>query len=285
MVDLHAHSDRSDGVLSPQQLVDLACGQGLKALAITDHDSVEGYDEAAPYARRMGLELICGVELNSKFHGRAIHILGYFLEHPADVSFRDHLSCLQEARRERNGRLAKRLQQLGLSVGLEEAERLGRFQTGRPHFARLLVNKGYVANIREAFDRYLDESAPGYVERRDPSIEKVLRWIRESGGVSSWAHPARFIRKAALPAEDLFRELAAKGLNAIEVYHSDHLAEEESRFLALAKELELGVSGGSDFHGPGQSRARLGSLHLPDALLEDLKACSRRLASGDGKPS
>ena len=206
MVDLHAHSDRSDGQLSPEELVDLALRRGLGALAITDHDSVEGYDAAAPHALRLGLDLICGVELSSKFRGRSIHVLGYFLERPPGEQFRAHLSCLQKARRERNQRLTKRLQQLGLSVHLEEAEALGRSQTGRPHFAQLLVRKGYASGMREAFDRYLDERAPGYVERRDASLENVLRWIREAGGVSSWAHPARFIREGDPPVEELFRE-------------------------------------------------------------------------------
>jgi len=178
MVDLHAHSDRSDGELPPEELVELAHRRGLAALAITDHDSVEGYDAAAPHARRLGLEFICGVELNSKFRGRSIHILGYFLDRPPGDEFRSHLSCLQKARRERNQRLTKRLQELGLSVRLEEAEALGRSQTGRPHFAHLLVRKGYASGMRDAFDRYLDERAPGYVERRDPSLENVLRWIR-----------------------------------------------------------------------------------------------------------
>jgi len=284
MVDLHAHSDRSDGELPPEELVELAHRRGLAALAITDHDSVEGYDAAAPHARRLGLEFICGVELNSKFRGRSIHILGYFLDRPPGDEFRSHLSCLQKARRERNQRLTKRLQELGLSVRLEEAEALGRSQTGRPHFAHLLVRKGYASGMRDAFDRYLDERAPGYVERRDPSLENVLRWIREAGGLSSWAHPARFIREGDPTAEKMVRELAATGLNAIEAFHSDHSPEDAERFRRIAESLRLGTTGGSDFHGPNRSRAALGSLNLPDSLLGNLRAYSRQVFSGDAEP-
>jgi predicted metal-dependent phosphoesterase TrpH len=196
MVDLHSHTDRSDGSLSPEQLIRLARRNGVRALAITDHDTLDGFDAAGPAARAEGVELVCGIELNTKFHGRAIHILGYFLEAPPGEVFRDHLACLQKARRERNGRLSKRLKQLGFHVPLEEAEKLGCSQTGRPHFAQVMVAKGYVGSIREAFDSYLDEAAPGYVERRDPSPENVLRWIREADGIASWAHPLRFIRES-----------------------------------------------------------------------------------------
>lgn len=285
MVDLHSHSDRSDGQLSPEELVELAQRRGLSALAVTDHDSVEGYDAAAAHARRLGLDFICGVELNSRFQGRSIHILGYFLDRPPGAEFRNHLSCLQKSRQERNERLAKRLQQLGLSIHLEEAEALGRSQTGRPHFAQLLVQKGYVTGMREAFDRYLDERAPGYVERRDPSPENVFRWLREAGAVSSWAHPARFIRDGDPPVEEMFHDLAARGLNAIEVFHTDHSPEDSDRFQRIAQDLSLGVTGGSDFHGPTRSRAELGSLDLPASLLDNLRAYSRRLFSGAGEAS
>ena len=277
MVDLHTHSDRSDGTLSPQQLIDLARRLGLKALSITDHDNLEGYDLAEPYAQRVGVELVCGVELSTKFQSSSIHILGYFLEQPPGKTFRGHLACLQKARRERNGRLTERLRQLGLSIRLEDAEKLGRSQTGRPHFAQLLVNKGYVSSIREAFELYLDESAPGYVERRDPSLDNVLRWIREVGGISSWAHPARAIREAERSAQDLFQELRAKGINAIEVYHSDHTPEEMAQFRSTAESLGLGITGGSDFHGAEKGRAQLGALNLPSSLLEALRAHSRRV--------
>jgi predicted metal-dependent phosphoesterase TrpH len=188
------------------------------------------------------------------------------------VEFRDHLVGLQESRKERNRRLTKKLQELGLDVSLDEAEALGQGQTGRPHFARVLVEKGYVMDTREAFDRYLDESAPGYVERCDPSVESVLQSIREGGGLSSWAHPGRFLREAGVAVETLLGELAGKGLNAVEAYHTDHTPQEAERLRSVAQKLGLGVTGGSDFHGDTKPHVKLGSLHLPLALLDTLRS-------------
>lgn len=272
-MDLHSHTNKSDGSLSPAELIDRALGQGLRTLAITDHDTVEGYDEAAPHARASGLDLVCGVELGSRFHGWSIHVLGYFFRQTPGEEFRGHLACLQTSRRERNGRLAARLRELGLDVKLEEAEQVGRTQTGRPHFARLLVDKGYVRDLREAFDRYLDESAPGYVERKDPSLENVIRWIHQAGGVASWAHPVRMVQKSGLPAERLFREMADAGMDAIEAFHTDHSPEVQAEYEALAGRIGVAVTGGSDFHGDAKPHIELGQVTLPAerfAVLRDL---------------
>jgi hypothetical protein len=271
MVDLHSHTNKSDGSLSPAELIDLAARTGLQTLGITDHDTVEGYDEAAPAARAAGLDLVCGVELGSRFHGCSIHVLGYFFQEPPDAQFRDHLNCLQVSRRERNTRLAARLRELGLDVQREEAERFGRSQTARPHFARLLVEKGYVGSIREAFDLYLDESAPGYVERRDPSLDNVIRWIHQAGGLASWAHPVRMIRQSGLPVEQLFREMAARGMDAIEAYHSDHSPDDQAEYLFHATKIGLAVTGGSDFHGDSKPQVRLAQVTLPSERLAYLR--------------
>tara|TARA_Y100000588_G_scaffold387687_5_gene486045 strand:+ start:4472 stop:5344 length:873 start_codon:yes stop_codon:yes gene_type:complete len=275
MVDLHTHTNCSDGSLTPIQLVDLACEKGLKAFSITDHDSLDGYDGALAYADSCGIDLVCGVELSSIFHGRPIHVLGYFLHEDPGFLFRKRLSSVQKTRRERNQRLAERLRELGLSVRLSDAEELGCLQTGRPHFAQVLVNKGYVSSYREAFDRYLDESKPGYVERRDPSVENVLTWIRDGKGVSSWAHPMRFVEQEGVPAEELFSELADKGLNAVEVFHSDHTLQQREILHKAALSCDLLVTGGSDFHGEGRSRAALGSLNLPLSILENLRTVNQ----------
>ena len=199
-------------------------------------------------------------------------MLGYFLGDPPGEAFRDHLGGIQESRRERNQRLAAQLQSLGLDVTAEEAEALGHSQTGRPHFARVMVRKGHVANVREAFDRYLDESAPAFVARKDASVEDVLRWIRKAGGISSWAHPARFFRDRDLAVDETVGELAVKGLGAVEVFHSDHEPSETHRLKMTAERLGLGVTGGSDFHNPETARVQLGGLKIPDSLLEELRA-------------
>ncbi len=278
MIDLHSHTNKSDGSLAPAELIALAGRKGLRTLAITDHDTLEGYDEALPHARAAGLELICGVELSTKFHGQTIHILSYFFGGEPGEEFRRHLHCLQTARRERNERLAVRLRELGLQVERAEAERFGNSQTGRPHFARLLVEKGYVANIREAFDRYLDESAPGYVERREASLDNIICWIHQGGGIASWAHPVRLIRSSGLSVESLFREMAGHQVDAIETYHSDHSPEDQAQYLAAAAKLGLAVTGGSDFHGESKPHIVLGQVVLPQASLENLRRLRRRLA-------
>ena len=270
-IDLHSHTNKSDGSLSPAELIDLALQKGLQTLAITDHDTLEGYDEAAPLAQAAGLDLICGVELSSKFHHRSIHVLGYFFHQPPGPEFRHHLDCIQTSRRERNGRLAARLRELGLDVHQDEAERFGRSQTGRPHFARLLVEKGYVRDLREAFDRYLDESAPGFVERRDASLDNVIRWIHEADGLASWAHPVRMVRQSAVPVDRLFREMAGHGMDAIEAYHTDHSPEVQAEYLTVASRIGLAVTGGSDFHGDPKPQIQLGQVTLPPSLLTCLR--------------
>lgn len=276
MIDLHSHTDRSDGVFSPERLVELASNNGLNTLGITDHDTVAGYDDAVPHAPRYGVELVCGVELGAKFHDKTIHVLGYFLEGPADAEFRRHLDCLAKSRRDRNERLAKRLRELGVDITLEEVARRGRGQTGRPHFAGVLVEKGYVGSYREAFEVYLDEKAKGFVPRGEPTLENVIRWIRASRGIPVWAHPARFIRAAKRPPEQIFKELADRGMLAIECYHRDHRHDECDAFAKAARKLGLGVTGGSDFHGPTPDGTPLGGLELPDSLLEEFREFAAR---------
>ena len=272
MVDLHSHTDCSDGLLSPGRLVDLACNNKLSALAVTDHDTLDGYDQALPYARERGLDLICGIELSARFRAKTIHVLGYFLDQPADEAFRARLAALKASRRDRNRRLAERLRGMGLDISLEEAEELGKDQTGRPHFARLLAKKGYVDSYRDAFDRYLDESAPGFVERDEASLDTVFGWIRESDGIPVWAHPGRFILQEKKDPAELFEEIAAEGCLAIECFHRDHTVEQAERYARAANGLGLGVTGGSDFHGPAPNGVPLGGLRIPDALLDEFRA-------------
>jgi predicted metal-dependent phosphoesterase TrpH len=166
--------------------------------------------------------LVCGIELSTKLHGHSAHLLGYFLGRQGLDGFRGWVTGQQEARRDRNVRLALRLQELGFDVTLEEAEARGRGMTGRPHFAQIMVEKGYAANLRQAFDEYLDESAKGYVFRAEPQFAEAVARIREAGGVASLAHPVRV--KGDIPA--LMPELCESGLNAIEAYHSDHTPED-----------------------------------------------------------
>lgn len=276
MIDLHSHTTASDGTFSPAQLVDEAGRVDVHILGITDHDTFSGYDQAVPLARRAGLELVCGIELSTKLHSHSVHLLGYFLNPDGLNVFRGWIRDLQASRRERNVRLIARLQELGLDVTLEEAQARGGEMTGRPHFARLLLEKGYVSSLQQAFDDYLDESAKGYVTRREPQFADAVAQIREAGGIASLAHPVRLREDVAT----LLPGLRAAGLNAIEAYHSDHSPVQTEQYLKLAEQHGLLATGGSDFHGAAKPEIRLGTgrdgnLVIPDDLVARLKAGMR----------
>ena len=256
LVDLHTHTTESDGTSSPLELISEAAAAGVGTLAITDHDTFAAHAVAGPAAAAAGIDLICGIELTCKHEGRNVHLLGYFRNGGPQGSFNDWLNGLLSARRDRNRRLAKRLQDLGLDVTVEDAERYGRTLTGRPHFARALIEKGYVTSIREAFDRYLGESGRAYVEREAPPVAVAVDQIRDAGGLASLAHPIRLIADAG--EESVIAEFAAAGLEAIEAYHTDHTAADVARYLALADKLGLRLTGGSDYHGTNKPGARLG---------------------------
>jgi predicted metal-dependent phosphoesterase TrpH len=244
---------------------------GVDTLGITDHDTFAGYDLATAAARDSGINLICGIELSTKLHGRSVHLLGYFLKPELLGDFRRWILELQAARRDRNIRLVARLRELGFDITLAEAEARGRGMTGRPHFAQIMVEKGYVKDLREAFDQYLDESARGYVYRHEPLFAEGVARIRQAGGIASMAHPVRV--RGDIPA--LMPELCASGLNAIEAYHSDHSPADTQLYLELARQYDLHVTGGSDFHGAVKPGVMLGTgagnLRIPDDLLERLQ--------------
>jgi predicted metal-dependent phosphoesterase TrpH len=206
-----------------------------------------------------------------------VHLLGYFLDLAVSPdgfgAFRTWIGELQASRRDRNVRLIARLRELGVDITLEEVQARGGGMTGRPHFAQVLIEKGYVNNMQQAFDDYLDESAKGYVTRREPQFAEAVQYIRQAGGIASLAHPVRIHEDVAT----ILPELRAAGLNAIEAYHSDHTASQTARYLELAKQHGLWVTGGSDFHGAVKPEIRLGmgrdgNLKVPDDLVDRLRA-------------
>ena len=272
LIDLHTHTNESDGSCSPAELIGEAVRAGVDVLGITDHDTFAGYDRAIPLARRAGVELVRGIELSTQLHGHSVHLLGYFPGNNELEDFREWVLEIQSSRRERNQRLAVRLRELGFDIRVEEAEARGRGMTGRPHFARIMVEKGYVANIRQAFDDYLDESAKGYVYRREPQFAEGVSRIRAAGGIASLAHPVRIEGDVTA----LLPELCAAGLDAIEAYHSDHAPQETELYLDLARRHGLKVTGGSDFHGAFKPEVMLGTGHhgnlrVPREVLEQLR--------------
>ncbi|WP_321475029.1 PHP domain-containing protein [uncultured Paludibaculum sp.] len=282
MIDLHTHTDRSDGSTAPEDLVRQAVAEGLQALGIADHDTLAGYEAAGPAAAACGLELICAVELSTRPNEcrqpgkreRSVHVLGYWLLEPPTTEFRCWLETQQASRRRRNVDLLTKLRELGVSITLEDAEVYGRNQVGRPHIARVLCDKGYVSTIQEAFDVYLADEAKAAVERDEPTLEEGIRLIQESGGMSSLAHPVRLPQRGA----DLFRlvqRLVEAGLQGIEVHHSEHSPADCAEYAEIARRFDLIPTGGSDFHGDNKPGIRLGhgingNAMLPYSFLEQM---------------
>ncbi len=280
-IDLHTHTNESDGTLTPAELVRAAEEIGIEALGITDHDTFAGYDIARS-ENKGKVELVCGIELSTRhrFPGKikaaSVHVLAYFVHGEPPPEFREWLAVTQHFRRERNERLAARLRSLGLDVTLEEAEALGRSLTGRPHFARVLVAKGYANSSEDAFRRFLGEGGAAYVERQEPSTESAVQKIAAGGGIASLAHPIRVEQDAGTAFETFVAQLKERGLAALEVWHSDHAPADVDRYRMMAKRLGLAMTGGTDFHGDVKKDVALGTgrgqVSVPRSVLDDLKA-------------
>lgn len=264
MIDLHSHTNESDGTLTPAELVALARRLGLDALAITDHDTFAGYEKALPFAQEAGLDLVRGIELNSRFRlnddssVQYVHLLAYFPSAGPSPEFSAWLDGERDDRRSRNRRLVDALRRRGIEITLEEVEQRGRSLAGRPHFARILVEKGYAANSEDAFTRYIGEHAPTYVERQSQDSETVIRRIRDGKGIPVVAHPVRLGLDRAAEREALLRFKAA-GLLGLEIYHSEHPPVLQAHYRQLADELGLLPTGGSDFHGGVKPDVQLGT--------------------------
>ncbi|MBW4838205.1 MAG: PHP domain-containing protein [Paenibacillaceae bacterium] len=272
--DLHTHTQASDGMNKPAENVRLAKEKGLTGLAITDHDTVAGIAEAQLAGKELGVDVVPGIEISTRAGGRDIHVLGYFLD-LEDERLLERLARLRSVREERNGLIIAKLQQLGLAITLEEVKAgLTRplrpdESLGRPHIADVLVRKGYVSDMREAFDRYLAEGKPGYASLPRIAPEEAIAWIREAGGSPVLAHPGLY------GDDELVRSILEHGKpDGIEVYHSDHGPEEELRYAAMAEQYGLIVTGGSDYHGIRQGvvfHGDLGGRTAPPGTLERLK--------------
>lgn len=275
LIDLHSHTYFSDGTASPQELIDGALAAKLDALSITDHDTFDGYEAAVPIAREAGLKLIRGIELSTRYDSTSIHLLGYFINCEPGPEFLSWLLQLQETRRDRNRRLIARLREFGLEVTLDEVEKKGRSLTGRPHFAQVMVEKGYVPDLETAFRDYLDESAKAYVQRKDPHLSEGISRLRQAGGIPSLAHPVRIFRNDYRRVDALIEAMIPHGLTALEVYHSDHRPGDVVHYLEIANRFGLAITGGSDYHGANKPRIKLGTgyagnLAIPYQVLEDL---------------
>ena len=245
--DLHTHTTASDGLLTPAGVVQRAYGAGLAAVAITDHDTMAGIEEALQEGQRIGITVVPGVEISTSWDGQDIHMLGYYPDWRQD-RWQERLSGLREGRTLRNERIVARLQQLGLSVTMAEvhqtAGKTGSDETvGRPHIAAVLMEKGFVGSMAEAFDRYLASGAAAYVAVPKVTPLEAMEWIREAGGISVLAHPGLY------GDDRLIEPLIQAGLCGIETSHPDHSLEQEAGYRLLAERHGLIMTGGSDFHG------------------------------------
>jgi 3',5'-nucleoside bisphosphate phosphatase len=276
-VDLHAHTTASDGDQSPTALVWWAKCVGLSAIAVTDHDTTDGIAEATEAGRKYGIEVVPGIELSAEIPSPAqCHILGYFID-PNHAPLQARLQWVRDARDSRNARMAEKIQAHGWDVTLEEVEAAaGGDVVARPHFAKVLLAKGYVGSIAEAFDRYLARGGLFYVDRVRLQPDEAIALIQGAGGVAILAHPNNLKRDEA-ETEAAIQGLKALGLDGIEARYNLHTAADMARYLALAERLGLLTSGGSDFHGPTvKEKVYLGHVEgdrpAPISVLDALKA-------------
>ena len=246
-VDLHMHSTASDGQYRPEELVRLAKNAGLDAMALTDHDTLSGLKEACETGQACGLCVIPGVELSAmEYHN--LHILGYGFS-PDSEELQELCAFVLSGRERHTSYTIKFLRNKGIYIDLEEVIALaGRAAVGRPHFARVMVEHGYVQNSREAFDRYLDTEEYHRVDRKKPPVQTCIETIRKAGGFAVLAHPYQLhLEPEAL--EEQVRLFQAYGLSGIECHYPKHTPEQQSYYLGLAQKYQLHVTAGSDFHG------------------------------------
>jgi 3',5'-nucleoside bisphosphate phosphatase len=274
VIDLHTHTTFSDGSLTPTELVEQAAALGLTAVAVTDHDTVDGLPEALAAGKRFGIRVVPGVELNLEHERITMDMLGYFLGGCPSEELKAELAELRVYRDERNRRILERLAELGYPLAPGDLAAAAENGTvGRPHIGEALVRRGYVSSITEAFERFLRRGAPAWVDRRRLSLGAALRLLRASGGLPVMAHPG-IIHTDAVGLEHIVREAARLGMAGIECYYPLHDAATVARCLALAEKYTLVPTGGSDSHGSVKPDAHLGigsaGLPLPDELLQDL---------------
>jgi len=264
-IDLHTHSNYSDGSLSPRQLVELAKKRRLRAIALTDHDTVAGVAEALAAGKELSVEVVPGVEISAQYPPGTMHILGYCL-HASHPELLGALTKLQQARAARNPKIIRRLQDLGLEITTTEVLHLSSGQVGRPHIAKALVNKGYVSSIDEAFSRYLKKGAVAYVEKFRFPPKDAIAIIRRAGGIAVLAHPFTLGMEKPDELSHLVLELAEMGLEGIEVFYPDHTEEMAVIYEDVARSLGLVCTGGSDFHGDFRDSSDLGNTILGEDL-------------------
>lgn len=273
-VDLHVHSTASDGTLSPSEVIQLGKKLNLRALALTDHDTVDGIDEALMAGKEYGIEVIPGVELSCSYNNKEIHIVGLFINHK-NIHFTEELEHLRNTRNNRNIEMAEKFCELGIPISFEEIQAHYPDATiTRAHFAKYLYEKNFTSSIRDGFDRYLNDRGPCYVTRYKMPYSETIRLIHEAGGVAILAHPILY-RMGQTELEKMIIALSKCGLDGIEAIYSTYTPSDESLIRRFARQNNLLLSGGSDFHGTNKPNIQLGmgkgKLRIPYDILSNIK--------------
>lgn len=281
-VDLHIHTSASDGTFSPTEILELALNLQIGAIAITDHDTLDGSREALAAGIPPELGFITGVEISAErpsfFPGKgSCHILGYRVN-PDDHNLNQTLTRLQNARKDRNPRILERLQSLGFDLTMDDIQQAAgpKGQIGRPHFAQVMLNKGYVSTFNAAFDDYLATGKPAYVDKYRVECPRAIELIRAAGGIPVLAHPALLGTPGGRLEDSAVLALKEMGLIGIEAYYAEHTTAQQEQYLDLARKHGLLVTGGSDFHGEFKPLTKLGrgrgKLRVPIDLYHALKS-------------
>jgi predicted metal-dependent phosphoesterase TrpH len=264
-IDLHVHTTASDGIFTPKEVAENVITAGLTAVAITDHDAIDGYVEVAQYLDGSGIEAISGVELSCYYNDADVHILGYFIDH-TNPEFVKKIQVLRQDRYERGEEMVSKLNDIGINLSMDTVKTIaGNSAVGRPHVADALLKEEFVQTYDEAFARYLGYHAPAYVPKKVLSPEHGIDLLHLTGGVAILAHPG------TLKHDEFIPDLVEMGLDGIEAYHSQHSKPAIQKYKTLAKKHGIAYSGGSDCHGPRKGRVLLGSQNVPYSVLELLK--------------
>lgn len=256
--DLHIHTKASDGEYSPHDVVSMAKAVHLEAIGITDHDTISGLEDALSAGEQNGILVIPGVEISATFDHGTLHILGYFPELPHGLE--QGLEKVQGARQDRNPKIIKKLNKLGFDITMEDVKQVaGQGQTGRPHIGKVLIKKGYVASMDEAFDKFLAKGKVAYVEKEKLSLDNAISLIKRHKGISVLAHPFT-LELDNTELRSFVRHLKDLGLLGIEVFYPEHSKDQIKFYRALAQEFGLVITGGTDFHGPSRDTTFIGDV-------------------------
>lgn len=277
-VDFHTHSSASDGDAAPDELVRLAEAKRLRAIALTDHDTIGGLASAAAAARGLTVRLVSGIEISARWPEGTLHIVALGFD-PWNATLRGMLQALWAARKERNPRIVRRLREQGIDISMDEVKRFAAGRAGaatgfvgRLQIAQVLVRKGCARDVGDAFARYVGMGGSAYVDKERLAPAQAFAGIRAAGGVSVLAHPPQLNYGNLARLRQIAGDLREQGLDGIEAYHPDHSPQETRHYLDLARAIGLLVSGGSDFHGQGKPDVRLGCPAVPVEAVQPLLA-------------